>query len=112
MGSPDELQDSEANGEKDSDGFSESGNFGREGKIAEESDKTDAVPAEEGGKRNEEEEWGAGSQSENEVVAEAVRRHVTFAKTLIELRNYIENKKFPLSSIVPSKNVAKRVDFD
>jgi hypothetical protein len=36
-----------------------------------------------GGESNEEEEWGAWSLSKNWVAAQAIRRHVTLAQTLI-----------------------------
>ena len=62
-------------GENDSVGLSVPcyENSGSEDTFAEESDENNAVSTEEGGESTGEEQWGAGSQSENEVVAQAIR---------------------------------------
>ena len=59
MKSSDEEEDGEPIDENGSDGIE---NSKSEDKISEESDQTDAVSTQEGGKSNDEEEWRAGRQ--------------------------------------------------
>jgi hypothetical protein len=60
-------------------------NSGSKDTFAEGSDETNAVPTEEGGEINEEEQQEARDLSENGVTARAIRRRFRFAQTLQKL---------------------------